>query len=88
MAPETFETVDGSTPEITPLAAEHGRRLPLSAFTLLSGGDVFETVNGRPPPDGAALADSSPAVGPTWSSPSAAFVSIGRPAHLGRRLKN
>lgn len=50
-APTNFETVDGSTPEITPLAAEHGRRLPLSAFTLLGGGDVFE-VNGRPPPEG------------------------------------
>ncbi len=56
MAPPTYETVDGSTPEITPLAAEHGRRLPLSAFTLLAGGDVFESRNGRPPPEGPARA--------------------------------
>jgi hypothetical protein len=56
VAPPTYETVDGSTPEITPLAAEHGRRLPLSAFTLLAGGDVFEARNGKPPPEGPARA--------------------------------
>lgn len=56
MAPPSYETVDGSTPEITPLAAEHGKRLPLSAFTLLAGGDVFEARNGKPPPDGPARA--------------------------------
>src|SRR4051812_1027694 len=33
MSLPSYETLDGSTPEITPLAAEHGRRLPLSAFT-------------------------------------------------------
>lgn len=52
MTSPTYETVDGSTPEITPLAAEHGRRLPLTAFTLLAGGDVFESRNGKPPPEG------------------------------------
>ena len=52
MTPPTYETVDGSTPEITPLAAEHGKRLPLSAFTLLAGGDVFEARNGKPPRTG------------------------------------
>ena len=46
------ETVDGSTPENTPLAAEHGRKYPLSAFTLLAGGDVFESRGGRPPAEG------------------------------------
>lgn len=51
-----YETVDGSTPEITPLAPEHGKRLPLSAFTLLSGGDVFEVRNGKPPSEGPARA--------------------------------
>jgi len=56
MSLPNYETVDGSTPEITPLAEEHGRRLPLSAFTLLAGGDVFESRGGKPPPDGAARA--------------------------------
>ena len=28
MAQPVYETVDGSTPENTPLAEEHGRRLP------------------------------------------------------------
>ncbi|MFL5349730.1 MAG: hypothetical protein ACJ8AT_33450 [Hyalangium sp.] len=56
MSPPSYETLDGSTPEITPLAAEHGRRLPLSAFTLLAGGDAFESRGGKPPPDGAARA--------------------------------
>jgi hypothetical protein len=56
MSLPNYETVDGSTPEITPLAAEHGKRLPLSAFTLLAGGDVFEARGGKPPPDGATRA--------------------------------
>lgn len=56
MSLPNYETVDGSTPEITPLAEEHGRRLPLSAFTLLAGGDVFESRGGKPPADGAAKA--------------------------------
>src|SRR5512139_2814565 len=51
-----MEMADGSSPEITPLGAEHGRRLPLSAFTLLAGGDVFESRGAKPPPDGAARA--------------------------------
>ncbi len=56
MSLPSYETVDGSTPEITPLPAEHGRRLPLSAFTLLDGGDVFESRGGKPPAEGAARA--------------------------------
>ena len=56
MTPPNYETVDGSTPEITPLGAEHGRRLPLSAFTLLAGGDVFESRGAKAPPDGPARA--------------------------------
>ncbi|MDY7227877.1 hypothetical protein [Hyalangium rubrum] len=56
MTSPTYETLDGSTPEITPLAAEHGKRLPLSAFTLLTGGDVFESRQGKPPPEGPARA--------------------------------
>ncbi|WP_224363376.1 hypothetical protein [Hyalangium versicolor] len=58
MSLPNYETVDGSTPEITPLAAEHGRRLPLSAFTLLAGGDAFESRGGKPPADGATRARS------------------------------
>jgi hypothetical protein len=56
MAQPGYETVDGSTPESTPLAEEHGRRLPLSAFTLLAGGDVFESRGARAPADGPARA--------------------------------
>jgi len=52
----TFETTDGSSPEVTPLAAEHGKRLPLSAFGILQGGDAFEMANGTPPPEGQARA--------------------------------
>lgn len=56
MSLPNYETVDGSTPEITPLAEEHGKRLPLSAFTLLAGGDVFESRGGKPPAEGPARA--------------------------------
>jgi hypothetical protein len=56
MSREDFETVDGSRPEAVPLSAAAGRRMPVSAFTLLSGGDVFEMVNGRAPPEGPARA--------------------------------
>ena len=52
MANLESETVDGSTPDVTPLAAEHGRKLPLSAFTVLAGGDVFESRGGQPPAEG------------------------------------
>ena len=52
MAPERYETLDGSTPDVTPLAAEVGLKQPLSAFTLLEGGDVFESRGGRPPAEG------------------------------------
>jgi hypothetical protein len=53
---EDFETTDGSTPAAVPLSAATGRRLPLSAFLLLSSGDVFEQLGGKPPADGAAKA--------------------------------
>lgn len=56
MTREDFETVDGSRPEAVPLSDAAGRKHPLSAFTLLSGGDVFEVVNGKPPPEGPARA--------------------------------
>lgn len=56
MPPERYETLDGSTPDVTPLAAEVGRKQPLSAFTLLAGGDVFEVRGGRPPAEGPARA--------------------------------
>ncbi|TSC23562.1 hypothetical protein [Corallococcus sp. Z5C101001] len=52
MQPERYELLDGSTPDVTPLAAEVGRKQPLSAFTLLDGGDVFEARGGRPPAEG------------------------------------
>jgi hypothetical protein len=51
-----YETLDGSTPDVTPLAAEVGLKQPLSAFTLLEGGDVFESRGGRPPAEGPARA--------------------------------
>lgn len=38
MVMDRYEMADGSSPEVTPLALEVGRRLPLSAFTLLAGG--------------------------------------------------
>lgn len=52
MRPERYEILDGSTPELTPLSDKVGRQQPLSAFTLLSGGDVFEVRGGRPPAEG------------------------------------
>ncbi|RKH16681.1 hypothetical protein D7X74_14665 [Corallococcus sp. CA047B] len=56
MRPEHSETLDGSTPDITPLAPEVARLRPLSAFTLLAGGDVYEAREGRPPVEGPARA--------------------------------
>ena len=53
---DDFEMADGSRPDAKPLTAEAGKKFPLSAFTLLEGGDVFEMVNGRPPADGQARA--------------------------------
>lgn len=52
MAREDFETVDGSRPEAVPLSAAAAKRMPLSAFTILAGGDAFELMNGKPPPEG------------------------------------
>ena len=74
------ETVDGSTPENTPLAEEHGRRLPLSAFTLLSGGDVFESRQGRPPPEGPERARA-------WFRSSVVMKAHGAPAELLQRVE-
>jgi hypothetical protein len=54
--PDRFETLDGSTPEAVPLDSEAGRRLPLTAFALLKGGDVFEDLGGTAPPEGLSLA--------------------------------
>jgi hypothetical protein len=80
MAPPTYETVDGSTPEITPLAAEHGRRLPLSAFMILGGGDVFESRQGRPPAEGPARARA-------YVKAKLTFVAHGAPAELLQRVE-
>lgn len=49
---DRFETVDGSRPEASPIDAEVAKRLPLGSFALLAQGDVFESVGGKPPPDG------------------------------------
>jgi hypothetical protein len=76
--PSTFETVDGSTPDITPLAEEHAKRIPLSAFTVLAGGDVFEVRGGRPPPEGPTRARA-------WFKAKVTLVPHGAsPAHLRR----
>jgi hypothetical protein len=50
------ETTDGSRPEAVPLDEGSGKKYPLSAFTILASGDVFEAVGARPPPDGPAKA--------------------------------
>lgn len=39
---DRFETTDGSRPESVPLAVKQAAALPLSAFAILAGGDVFE----------------------------------------------
>ena len=80
MAALESETLDGSTPESTPLAVEHGRRLPLSAFTVLAGGDVFESVGGRPPPDGLNRARA-------WFQAKVSFKAHGAPAALLQRVE-
>jgi pentatricopeptide repeat protein len=53
---DDFEMADGSRPQAAALSAEAGKRFPLSAFTILKGGDVFESVSGRAPPEGKARA--------------------------------
>jgi hypothetical protein len=53
---DDFEMSDGSRPDAKPLSPEAGKKFPLSAFTILSGGDVFEMANGKPPADGVARA--------------------------------
>ena len=53
---DRFEVTDGSSPESVPLAAEVARRIPLAAFGVLEGGDAFEVIGGKPPPEGPARA--------------------------------
>jgi len=80
MASLESETVDGSTPETTPLAAEHGRKLPLSAFTVLAGGDVFESRQGQPPADGVGRARA-------WFQAKVTVKAHGAPAGLLQRVE-
>ena len=80
MAQPGYETVDGSTPENTPLAEEHGRRLPLSAFTLLAGGDVFESRGGRAPAEG-------PGRARTWLKARVRMVAHGAAAEQLQRVE-
>lgn len=49
---DRYETVDGSRPEPLHLTEAQARAHPIAAFALLDGGDVFEDLQGRPPPDG------------------------------------
>jgi hypothetical protein len=53
---ERLQTTHGPLPQPSPLAEGEGRRYPLGAFSILGGGDAFELVNGRPPPEGPARA--------------------------------
>lgn len=53
---DRFETTDGSRPDASPLSTEQARKIPLSAFTVLAGGDVFEATAGIPPRDGSSRA--------------------------------
>ena len=39
---------DGARPEAVPLGDEDGKALPLGAFTILHGGDVFDTARSAP----------------------------------------
>ncbi|MBN2360146.1 MAG: hypothetical protein JXR83_11895 [Deltaproteobacteria bacterium] len=54
---DRFETRDGSRPELTPLALEHGQQHALVAFAVLAGGDVLDATT-APPADGAQRARS------------------------------
>ena len=45
---DRFESTDGSRPSSTPLSEERARRLPLSAFAVLKGGDAFDAVAAAP----------------------------------------
>src|SRR6478609_911943 len=42
----------GATPPAPNFDAKLAKARPLSAFALLEGGDVFESLSGRPPPMG------------------------------------
>ncbi len=52
----TTRPPSGEQLDSIPLDAKSGAKLPLHAFSVLLGGDVFEVVNGAPPKDGADLA--------------------------------
>ncbi len=80
MAELESEMGDGSTPDITPLTAEDGRRLPLSAFTVLAGGDVFESGRGQPPADGPRRARA-------WFQAKVELKAHGAPAALLQRVE-
>src|SRR5262245_47113065 len=49
---DRFETIDGSCPSAPGLAEVDGAALPLTAFAVLRGGDVFEPAS-RTAPRGA-----------------------------------
>ena len=53
---DRFEVTDASTPESVPLGAEIARKIPLPAFAVLSGGDAFDVIGGKPPAEGPARA--------------------------------
>lgn len=53
---DQFEMADGSRPEAPNFDAALAKKNPLGAFTLLSGGDVFEMTGGQPPAEGATRA--------------------------------
>lgn len=48
---DRFETTDGSRPHASVLSEANANTL--TAFAILAGGDAFESLRGRPPPEGA-----------------------------------
>ncbi|MEO1174836.1 MAG: hypothetical protein AAFX94_22695 [Myxococcota bacterium] len=54
---DRFETTDGSRPEGSGLDPAHVKALPLSCVDILRGGDVFDSVSGRPSPEGPPLVE-------------------------------
>jgi len=55
---DRMETTDGSRPDVSPLSTQLARTLPLNAFTVLAGGDVFEAPGGAAPRDALAKASA------------------------------
>jgi hypothetical protein len=53
---DRLEMPDGALPTSAPLDASLQRKIPLAAFGILAGGDAFDVVNGKPPPEGKAKA--------------------------------